>query len=146
MNKNPILNSINSNSNNNKPPAPAQSSIEIGPYTIKNSQKPKLETLDSLENGDQNRNKERISAKESQKIQKEEIKEKLLRLESNDSFIRETDSSSITSENDSVLCYIDDLEHENYIRNAQIFNQDSLNNKTIQPYSDSFQMQQDTNK
>jgi hypothetical protein len=79
-------------------------------------------------------------------MQKENLKEKLLRLDSNDSFIRETDSSSITSENESVLAYIDDLEHENEMKNDQMLNQESLNGKTILPYTDSFQVQLDTNK
>ncbi len=79
-------------------------------------------------------------------MHKENLKEKLLRLDSNDSFIRETDSSSITSENESVLAYIDDLEHENEMKNDQMLNQESLNGKTILPYTDSFQVQLDTNK
>jgi hypothetical protein len=76
-----------------------------------------------------------------------------MRLDSMDSFIRETDSSSITSDNDSVLCYIDDLELEGVVTISDQTKQDSvmneqisLNNKTILPSTDSFQVQQDTNK
>ncbi len=123
--------------------------IEIGPHIIKNSKKPKLETLDSLENGQETmRNQELVSVEQNTKVSpiekeiiKEDLKEKLLRIDSNDSFIRETDSSSITSENDSVLCFIDELEQENEIKKLE-----SLNNNTIIPYTDSFQVQQDTNK
>lgn len=140
LNRNPVLSSIHPNG---KPPV----HIEIGQHTIKNTKKPPLETVKSLENGDDEA--DRVNNKVTpieKEILREDLKEKLLRLDSNDSFIRETDSSSITSENDSVLCFIDDLEHESEMKNQALLNQHSLNNKTILPYTDSFQAQQDTNK
>lgn len=147
LNKNTVLHPI---STNTKPPKP-KNSVELGPYTLKHYKKPALETLISLENNgnETNRNQAVVVLEPSpieKEMQKENLKEKLLRLDSHDSFIRETDSSSITSENESVLAYIDDLEHENEMKNDQMLNQESLNGKTILPYTDSFQVQLDTNK
>jgi hypothetical protein len=138
-------NSINPKTSSNVP----LSGIEIGHHTIKHSKKPKLETLDSLENGHGPAKQQELAVCEAtakvspieKEVLKENLKEKLLRIDSSDSFIRETDSSSITSENDSVLCFIDELEQENEIKKLE-----SLNNNTIMPYTDSFQVQQDTNK
>ena len=118
LNRNQVLASIQPNVNK------LVNGVEIGQYSIKNSKSKQVdETLEK-----------------EKELVKEKLTQKLMRLDSNDSFIRETDSSSITSDNDSVLCFIDDLELEAEMKH------ESLNNKTILPFTDSFQVQQDTNK